>query len=376
MTTRQMELRKGLLTGLLMAGLFTVLFLCLAITGQAAGKKGTVKNRVLNVRQEASTSSSIVCKLSQGNTVTIESEKTGTDGMTWYKITCTSGGKSVKGYVRGDLVTVSGTSATGSTGSSGSSTTTFGDTEVLYVKASSVNVREDASTTSAKVAGLIKGTQVKQKKTVTGSDGKAWTKVSFTYNGTKTYGYIRSDLLTAEGSGSSQSGTSAPAQSTSTKDGDILAVNVEAVRVRKHASDSSEIVANLMKGDKVKQKSTKTGSDGKQWTKVSFDINGTKYHGYIRSDFLTYSGSSQSSSQSSGNNEDSEYRYVSATAVRVREKPSDDATIVANLLKGDRVEFRKERIGDDGKKWTKVAFTLNGTRYHGYIRSDLLSTTK
>ena len=67
---------------------------------------------------------------------------------------------------------------------------------------------------------------------------------------------------------------------------------------------------------------------------------------------------------------------MSATAVRVREKPSDDATIVANLLKGDRVEFRKERIGDDGKKWTKVAFTLNGTRYHGYIRSDLLSTTK
>ena len=55
---------------------------------------------------------------------------------------------------------------------------------------------------------------------------------------------------------------------------------------------------------------------------------------------------------------------------------SDKSTIVANLLQGDAIDYRGTRTGDDGKQWTKVSFTINGARYHGYIRSDYLSKTK
>ena len=67
---------------------------------------------------------------------------------------------------------------------------------------------------------------------------------------------------------------------------------------------------------------------------------------------------------------------VTATAVRVREDPSDSSKIITNLLQGDQVKFKKSRVGSDGKQWAKVSFTINGVRYHGYIRSDYLSKTK
>ena len=62
---------------------------------------------------------------------------------------------------------------------------------------------------------------------------------------------------------------------------------VSAANLRDSASASSAVLATLSKGQAVKEKSTKTGSDGKKWTKVSYTApNGTKYHGYIRSDLI------------------------------------------------------------------------------------------
>lgn len=68
-------------------GLLCILLTVPVFQSMAAGS-GTVKNRVLNVRSSASTSSSIVCKLSQGTKVTIQSDTKGTDGLKWYQISC------------------------------------------------------------------------------------------------------------------------------------------------------------------------------------------------------------------------------------------------------------------------------------------------
>ena len=48
---------------LLVAGLLCALMFHTVFFADAAGTTGTVKNRILNERKEASTSSSIVCKL-------------------------------------------------------------------------------------------------------------------------------------------------------------------------------------------------------------------------------------------------------------------------------------------------------------------------
>lgn len=352
-------------TTYMLLGLLLVLLLLPVHPVHAARATGTVKNRVLNVRSNASTSSSIVCKLSQGTKVTIISEATGTDGMKWYNVYFAYNGGTAEGFVRADLLNVSGTV------SDSTATTVSSASGSLYVNKTSVRVREKATTASAIVDGLEKGAEVKVQGTTTGSDGKAWTKVSFTKNDKSVQGYIRSDLLSSEKpAGSSTTTTSA------SDDEDILYVSADAVRVRSNVSESADVVANLLKGDQVKKKSTKTGADGKQWTKVTFTINGTKYSGYIRSDLLTASKGSSSSSSLSSSSDTDEVLYVTASAVRVRKSASASSEIVANLLKGDQVKLKSTKTGSDGKQWTKVSCTINGTKYHGYIRSDYLSKSK
>lgn len=368
-----MVMRKKKRITCLLMGLICILLLFPVYHANAANATGTVKNRILNVRTKASTSSSIVCKLTQGTKVTIVSETTGTDGMKWYSISFTYNNAAKTGYVRADLVTVSGT-VSNSTTTTTNTASSLENIEYLCVNVSSARVREQASTSSGIVATLKKGSPVKQKSSKTGADGKVWIKVSFTLNGTKTYGYIRSDLLAAMPGATSAPATptTAPASggAESAQDGDTLVVSATAVRVREKAGTSYNVIANLLQGDKVTQKKIKTGDDGKKWTKVSFTINGTKYTGYIRTDYLT-----KSTSGTEIDENGDEYRYIK-TAVRVREKPGTSYNVVANLLEGDKVKFKKSRIGDDGKEWTKITFTINGTHFEGYVRSEYVSKTK
>lgn len=355
--------RKYLLLGLFFCFLFLPSY-----ESKAAPASGTVRNRILNVRTTASTSSAIVCKLTQGTTVTISSETTGTDGMKWYKVSFAKTGGATEGYVRGDLLNVSGGTSGDTTGSSsGQSAPATKDGDTVYVNASAVRVRESASESSKIIANLLKGDSGEQIKTKKGDDGKYWTKVSFTINDTKYKGYIRSDLLTSANPG----GTS------DSSDDEILYVSASAVRVRDSASTSGKLIANLLQGDQVKLKKTKTGDDGKQWSKVSFTINDTKYQGYIRSDLLSASksGSSSTGSDTADTGSDDEILYVKGSSVRVREEASTSSAIVAGLQKGAQVKQKKTKTGTDGKQWTKVSFTYNGTKTYGYIRSDLLTGT-
>lgn len=360
---------KKIMRGFAVLGLCCML-LILPVFQSAAAGTGTVKNRALNVREKASTSSSIVCKLSKGDKVTIQSDTKGTDGMKWYEISCTSKGVSKKGYVRADLVTASGDTASSS---SSSSTSNLADADKLYVKGSSVRVRDRASLNGEVVAGLTKGSEVSPKKSKTGDDGKEWIKVSCIFKGEKVQGYIRSDLLTKEQPAGTVTDNTAN-NSASYKDGDTLYVTASAVRVRRQPSTSETVVANLLQGDKGTYIKEKKGDDGKNWIKISFTINETKYQGYVSAQYLTKDGSAAGNSNT--NTSDDEYRYISVSAVRVRNTASDSANIVGNLLQGDKVKYKKEKKGDDGKQWTKISFEMNGERVHGYVHSDTLSKSK
>ena len=255
--------------GIKRIGLMSLLVLSLLIftpagRAQAAGT-GTVKNRVVNVRSNATTASSIVAKLTQGTSVSITSETTGSDGRKWYNVSFKYNGSNKTGCIRADLLNATGTN----TGTSAANTSTasvsgFGDDSILAIRVNSARVRKQASTSAAMVTTLNKDDQVKQKTAVTGSDGKTWIRVSFTKGGQKTYGYIRSDLLTlvkkgdasAEPAGTTNTtnttntNTTPSANSGNIQTDDILTVTATAVRVREDPSDSSKIITNLLQENK------------------------------------------------------------------------------------------------------------------------------
>ena len=111
--------QKGIVAVLLLA-------LCLLLLGpafrtEAARPTGTVKNPILNVRSSPSTNSSIICKLTQGTKVTIISDTTGDDGLKWYDVFFSYNGDAKEGFVRADLLNVSGSSGSSSSSKKSSS---------------------------------------------------------------------------------------------------------------------------------------------------------------------------------------------------------------------------------------------------------------
>ncbi|MDR4949962.1 SH3 domain-containing protein [Neobacillus cucumis] len=122
-----------------------------------------VNTSSLNVRQSPSTSSSIIGKVTNGQTLNVTSRQTG-----WLKISYN--GKT--GYVSSQY-----TKETGTTSSAGT----------YYVNASSLNVRSGAGTSYAKIGTLSNGQAVSVSKDL----GNGWFQIS--YNG-KT-GYVSKQFL-------------------------------------------------------------------------------------------------------------------------------------------------------------------------------------
>ncbi len=150
-----------------------------------ADEKGTITGSNVNLREEASTTSTAIEVLSANALVDVLAETTGTDGNKWYKITTAAGNT---GYVRADFVK--------------KAVITVPVTEVedktAYIAGANANIRQDASTSSGRVANALGGSKVTIIGEATGADGYKWYQVEFTGNGTTMTGFIRSDLVTFE----------------------------------------------------------------------------------------------------------------------------------------------------------------------------------
>ncbi len=181
--------RNTLTRGLRLLSAMIVVILTIGVTtvvGMAAS--GTVKSSNVNVRSEASATSTAVATVTTNDVVTILSETTGADGLVWYNIT-TAGG--VSGYIRSDFVNKSAESVPSNT------TVTPTDSKTAYVAGTSgVRIRKDASTSSDLVATATGGTELTITGEATAADGYKWYQISFSGNGTSMKGFIRSDLVT------------------------------------------------------------------------------------------------------------------------------------------------------------------------------------
>ena len=65
---------------------------------------GVVTADSVRVRKDATTSADVVGKASQNTSVDVTGEKTDGEGKVWYAVTYVSEGKTVKGYIRSDLM--------------------------------------------------------------------------------------------------------------------------------------------------------------------------------------------------------------------------------------------------------------------------------
>lgn len=363
-STRYADRKKHFSLVLLLLLTLSFALLSPAFRSDAARATGTVKNRILNVRSSASTNASIVCKLTQGTKVTIISETTGDDGLKWYDVYFAYNGDAKEGFVRADLLNVSGSVSGGSSGSSGSSGGSSAASGSKYVKPAVAIIRTYASTNADIRSRLDRGTSVSIISSKKGDDGMTWYKISFQKDGNSMEGYIRGDLLVDQNPGGGSSSSSTDVTGT-------RYINTDVARIRSYASTDADIRSRLVKGTTVNLISSKKGDDGQTWYKVSYTDGGYQMSGYIRSDLLSEqnSGSSSGGSSSSSNTPAS----VRPAVANIRTYASTDADIRSKLSSGTGVTIIAEKTGADGRKWYKISYTYNGNSMQGYIRSDLLN---
>ena len=359
----------------------SALLFCCSLTAHAARETATVKNSILNVRTEASTSSSIRCKLSQGTKVTILSETTGTDGMKWYNVYFAYNNDAWEGYVRADLVRITGT---GTTTSSGTGSSTASASNLRAVRPNAAIVRTSATTSSAIKTRLYKGTIVSVTSEQLASDNYKWSKVVYYENGSSKEGYIRSDLLTAAPAGAVVTGSTSGTSDTSSNptEGTRKYINTNVAIVRSYASTNGDIRTRLVRGTQVTVVKTVTGSDDQRtWYKVSYTANGSTDTGYIRGDLLTDSTSSETSGNTTSSESNSATNNTSTqkaatiipTVANIRSYASTNGDIRSKLSHGTAVTILSETTGDDSQKWYKISYTINGTIMQGYVRGDLVT---
>lgn len=277
---------------------------------------GTITASSVRMRSGPSTSSSILGTYNAGTSMTV----TGVNGN-WYQVEYNG----ATGYVRSDYMRLSGVGGS----SSGGSTTTGGGNGT--VKGDYVRMRSGPSTSHAILGTYNNGTAL----TITGTEN-GWTKV--TIGGVS--GYIRSDYVSASGSGS---GTATESQTGY--------INGTSVRMRSGPGTTYSILGVYNTGTAM----TITGTSG-NWYAVSH--NGTS--GYVRQDYMTTTkpGGDAPASSSTG--------YIKGNSVRMRSGPGTSYSILGTYNNGTPLTI----TGTSGD-WTAV--TLGGV--NGYVKSTYVSTS-
>lgn len=296
--------------------------------------KGEITASSLNIRSQPTSSSSVIGGYARGAKVDLH-EKTGS----WYKVKFNNRW----GYIHGSYVKV--------TTSNSPSSSTIGTGEVT---ASKLNVRASASTSSAIVSSIRKGT----KEDLHGKTGD-WYKIKM---GSQ-WGYIHGKYVkvtsTSSNSDSSGEAITAPAD---LDRGEVTASNLN---VRASASTNSKIISSLRKGTKVDLQD-KTGD----WYKVKIGSRSGYIHGKYVKEIISTSSGSDSSGDSSSEPVELERGEVTASNLNVRSSASTSSAIISSLRKGTKVDL----LGKTGD-WFEIKVGNRSGYIHGkYVKVSIVSS--
>lgn len=263
-----------------------------------AAQTGTVTANTLNVRSEPSTTAAKVqlngtyVYLKQGETVNIVEES-----GDFYYVSLKFNGKTVKGYVHRDYVSVEAPSPTPTptptpkptkaptptpkasvspTPTPASSTITKTVELKATVNANSLNVRSGPGTSYPKVAGLANGNAVTVISEVV-ADGVKWYGISFKSDGTTKTGYVSSLYIKL-----------------SYKETIKGKIAVSKIKMRSAAGSKSAYLKDK-KGNIISLKNGKsvtiadeTTISGVKWFKVTFTYSEKKYTGYVEANNVNF----------------------------------------------------------------------------------------
>lgn len=267
--------------------------------GNSATNSGTagpqVKGSNVICREEASTKSGIRIVLQNGQPLTIIStEKGKDDGKEWHFVSFRKNDKDYKGYIRSDLVNMSGTAQSSGADSSGNASS-YGTKEpqVGKIKGTGVNIRK-APVDGKIVCRLTTGNQI----TVTDqlrsdADGQIWYAISFLNNKKPENGYVRSDLTEGITPYESLTKTEEPEEEPTGNTAEepkqpesSASIKGMGVRIREKVVNGN-IVAQLDTGYPIEVLEEVNADDGYKWYRIKFSKNDKEREGYVRSDLVT-----------------------------------------------------------------------------------------
>ncbi|MGL4108942.1 C40 family peptidase [Clostridium sp. LP20] len=297
-----------------------------AINNARNVQRGQVVNITSNlrVRSEATTSSSVIGYLNNGESIEIKGE-TGS----WYRINFN--GK--EGYVSKEYIKVTSSNAP-SSGEKG---------QVINIT-SSLRIRQTASTSSAVIGSLQNGDTFD----IIAKSGQ-W----YNIKSGSTVGFIHGDYVKVIGNSTTPPST--PSENPSSEKGKVVNITSN-LRVRTSPSTSASTLGYLLNGEEVEI----TGESG-DWYKINF--KGTT--GYAHKDYIEKTGSSNSGSNNNSNNgsatgEKGQVINIT-TSLTVRSGASTSSAAIGYLKNGAEVEI----TGESGS-WYKINY--NGTT--GYVHKD------
>lgn len=283
--------------------------------------EGIVNADVLNVRAEPNTSSSIVGQLNKNTKVEILDEDSN-----WYKINFN--GKNC--WVSKDFISVN------------QSSTTEGQ-----VTASSLNVRDGASTSNNIIGSLNNGTKV----TIISKDNN-WYKIKY-QNG---YGWVSADYIVTTGSENNNGNNNNDNSSSINKK---YLVTADALNVRSGPGTSYGVITTVSYNTVVTASESRAG-----WTKIS--ANGTS--GWVSNDYLSEVTETNptptpppTDNNGSAVNKDG---IVTADVLNVRSGAGTNYAVIDALSKNTKVTVVEESNG-----WCKIKL---GNSY-GWASSDYIS---
>lgn len=267
--------------------------------GNSATNSGTagpqVKGSNVICREEASTKSGIRIVLQNGQPLTIISTETGKDdGKEWHFVSFRKNDKDYKGYIRSDLVNMSGTAQSSGADSSGNAS--FDGTkepQVGKIKGTGVNIRK-APVDGKIICRLTTGNQI----TVTDqlrsdADGQIWYAISFLNNKKPENGYVRSDLTEGITPYESLTKTEEPEEEPTGNTAEepkqpesSASIKGMGVRIREKVVNGN-IVAQLDTGYPIEVLEEVNADDGYKWYRIKFSKNDKEREGYVRSDLVT-----------------------------------------------------------------------------------------
>ncbi len=327
-------------------------YLKYVVTAANFTARGTITADSVRVRKGPGTSYDNVANCAYGESVDVIGVNNG-----WYKVVTNA---SITGYIRSDLMSVTGgRSSSGAIPSSGGTSSSDGTAPVegggtqydAVIFGGAVRFRTGPGTNYDYIDTLSKGTKL----TVIGIEGD-WYKVI--YDG-KT-GYVSTMYVTLDTS-SAKPAESGSSGSSTTPAGTKGTVNASGVRFRSEASTSSLVIASLGRGTSVTVLTAEGG-----WYKCNY--NGKT--GYISQNYVTLEssatqggngGSSSSSTPSTGGG-----AVVTAGSLRLRSGPSTTNGTMATLSKGTKVTITSSSNG-----WLKV--TVDGQS--GWVSGEYISLT-